>query len=167
VAAAWGGFDGRCLLQPAVMGTSLVVLSCELASGARISLASVFCKLTASSPLHRTSLGGGCFLRAGGLGLCLKIHLLLGLPPTPVPSKGALGASFSSQLLCLSCFDCKISRQGSFDGDGRLLSCCSWGCCYFTHVFLLQLRSLCPSPYLHGSLKENFTYCLISLIFLP
>lgn len=31
-------------------------------------------------------------------------------------------------------------------------------------VFMLQLSSLCPSLYLHGSREENFTYCLISLI---
>lgn len=126
--------------QLVVLWTLLVVLACELASGAHNSLTSVFCKLTASSPLHRPSLGAGCFPRGGGLGLCLKIHLLQGLPPVPVPPRRTLSASFSSQLLCLACFDHKFSGQGAFDGDRRLLSCLCLGVLLFqttTAVFLL------------------------------
>lgn len=140
MAAAQDSSDGCCLLQPAVMGTSLMLLACELASGAHISLASVFCNLTASSPLHRTSLGGGCFPGGGGLGLCLKIHLLLGLPPVPMPPRRTLGAAFSFQLVCLACFDHKFSGQGAFDGDGKLLSCLCLGVLLFQTtktVFLL------------------------------
>lgn len=123
-------FDGSCHLHLAVMGTSVVGLACD----AHVSLASVFCDLRASSPLHRPSLG--CWM---------------GSPTCPQPPSRTLGASFPSQLLCLTSFEPKLSGQGAFDGGGSLWLCLCLGVLLFQTAraeFLLQLSSLCPSRYL-------------------